>query len=222
MTGCAMPPCLPIHTCPPADLWWSSVFARGAVKVAQGEILRLPDALAPPPPVVAFLWDDFVPLPSVTPTPSSSPMPSACPSLAASSVATSIAPSVVGSGPIAAYVFLGILSLCVVFLVYCVTMLYRYAQCPYCHATIRTGSVLLTHLKECPEHLKLFTPLTPVITIAAPPSAPVTQLVFARSPRLVRPVATSVEKEPLGNALSDEVEVILETTGSDAKNPAPN
>ena len=217
MTGCAMPPCLPIHTCPPPDLWWSAVFDRGVVKVAQGELLRLPDALTPPPPVMAFLWDNFVPLPSPSPTPSASPLPSACPSFAVS--ASQATPS---SGYIAAAVFAGILSICVALLVYCVIMLYRYTQCPYCLKIQRAGSPVLAHLKECPEHLKQFSPLTPVITIAAPPSAPVTQLVFARSSRLVRPVAVAAEKAPLGldRADSDEVEVVLEA--NEAKNAVPN
>ena len=211
MTGCVIPPCLPLHSCAPGDLWWSAQYARGAVVVAEGDLLRLPDTLTPPPPVMAFLWETFVPLPSVSPTPSPSPVPSPCPSFAAVA-----APCVCGQPPtaIAAYVFLGILGLVVAVLLYCVGMLYSYTTCPYCGATFRCGEAHLTHLKACESHLKLFTPLTQVETIvAAAPVIASQQVVFAERRKLVNPIKEA-ELVPLGakeseRAESEEVTVIL-------------
>ena len=216
MTGCPTPPCLPLHSCAPGDLWWSAQYARGAVVVAENGLLRLPDTLTPPPPVMAFLWETFVPLPSPSPTPSPSPVPSPCPSL----VAVAAPPCVCGqpATAIAAYVFVGILGLVLIFLLYCVGMLYSYTACPYCGATCRCGEAHLTHLKACEEHLKLFTPLTQVTTVAAvAASQPATQVVFAAASnrKLVKPVMKEAELVPLGtkerteSLESEEVTVVL-------------
>ena len=213
MTGCAMPPCLPLHSCAPGDLWWSAQYARGTVVVAEGDLLRLPDTLTPPPPVMAFLWDTFVPLPSLSPTPSPSPVPSSCPSAAAVAVAP---PCVCGqpATAVAAYVFVGILGLVIVFLLYCVGMLYSYTACPYCGVTCRCGEAHLAHLKECEAHLKLFAPLTQVEVV--PATAPTTQVVFAAAStrKLVKPIKEA-ELVPLGldarveSVESEEVTVVL-------------
>lgn len=210
MTGCAMPPCYPIHSCAPSDLWWSAQYARGTVVVAEGDILRLPDSLTPPP-VMAFLWDTFIPLPSVSPSPSVSPIPSPCPSFAATAVTPCKCdqPSVA----IAAYVFVGILTLAVFFLSCCVGMLYSFTSCPYCGKTCKCGESHLTHLKECEAHLKLFTPLTQVTTCV--PTPPASQVVFATSSnrRLVKPLKEA-ELVPFGSgSLAESIESDEVTVG---------
>lgn len=245
MTGCQVPPCSPTYQCPPGDLWWSVAFSPGALIVSPSDLLHLPDDLVSPPPLLAFLWEFSIPTPLLQPStiptltatqtiipvqPTLTVSPFASQGVASNlsnnlSLSNILNPTTsnnsTGHDLAIAYIFVGILGLIAIFSFYCVIMLYRYTQCPYCNFIIRAGAPFLTHLNECEEHLKRFTPLTSVTSIPLQNDneprqnvkTPKSQLVFAPrpGPRLIVPLAA--EKELLGRTRTNSNdEIVVELT----------
>lgn len=217
--------------------------------VSPNDPLCLPDdlSLSTSPPILAFLWDTYISnastmsleIPPFAQTQTITSSVTAIPTQTATHSPTKtpiVSQNIVPNSTmetnskaldlIIAYIFVGILGIITIILVYCTIMMCRYAQCPYCYFIIRVGAPFLTHLNDCEEHLKRFTPLTTTVTsisLKNNDGPRTSQLVFAQrpGPRLVAPNFVSEthplakrEKELIGRTrtnTNDEIVVELST-----------
>jgi hypothetical protein len=151
MGGCSMPPCLPVSSCSPPDLWWAVPYEN--LTLMPGWPATLPDIVGGPPipPILMVLYDDSAPIPSPRRTIAATPYPAAAPVAVA-------APTLENPHATPAAITLGILLGGAMALLAGCWRWNRRTECPYCLIMLGKGH-LRVHLDECKAHLERFTPV---------------------------------------------------------------
>jgi hypothetical protein len=151
MGGCSMPPCQPVSSCPPPDLWWAASYKN--LTLAPNQPITLPDIVGGPPlpPMLMVLYDDSAPIPSPRRTIAATPLP-------ISGAVAAAAPVPENPHATPAAITLGILLGGAMAMLAGCWRLNRRIECPYCLNTLGKGH-LRVHLDECKAHLERFTPI---------------------------------------------------------------